>query len=166
MKEWTIQRLPNPGIHSIISLQTLTPLHILARFYRKDPDVAVSCETMPGPSKHRSGCSQSAIGQITGPPMEELEKVPKELGGSATLQVEQQYELTSTPQSSCLQLHMYQKMAQSALLEREAHWSCKLQMLQYRGTPGPRSGSRWVGEQVGRGVVGRVWGTFGIAFEL
>jgi hypothetical protein len=40
---------------------------------------------MPGPSKHRSGCSQSAIGWITGPPMEELEKVPKELGGSATL---------------------------------------------------------------------------------
>jgi hypothetical protein len=38
-----------------------------------------------GPSKHRSGCSQSAIGWITGPPMEELEKVPKELKGSATL---------------------------------------------------------------------------------
>jgi hypothetical protein len=30
--------------------------------------------------------------------MEELEKVPKELKGSATLQVEQQYELTSTPE--------------------------------------------------------------------
>ena len=29
--------------------------------------------------------------------MEELEKVPKKLLGSATLQVEQQYELTSTP---------------------------------------------------------------------
>jgi hypothetical protein len=29
--------------------------------------------------------------------MEELEKVPKELKGSATLFVEQQYELTSTP---------------------------------------------------------------------
>jgi hypothetical protein len=29
-------------------------------------DVDVSCETMPGPSKHRSGCSQSAIGWITG----------------------------------------------------------------------------------------------------
>jgi hypothetical protein len=29
--------------------------------------------------------SQSAIGWITGPPMEELEKVPKELRGSATL---------------------------------------------------------------------------------
>ena len=51
----------------------------------KDPDIAVSCETMPGPSKHRSGCSQSAIGWITGPPMEELEKAPKELKGTATL---------------------------------------------------------------------------------
>ena len=30
--------------------------------------------------------------------MEELEKVPKKLKGSATLQVEQQYELTSTPE--------------------------------------------------------------------
>jgi hypothetical protein len=50
-----------------------------------DPDVAVSCETMPGPSKHRSGCSQSANGWITGLPMKELEKVPKELKGSATL---------------------------------------------------------------------------------
>jgi hypothetical protein len=29
--------------------------------------------------------------------MEELEKEPKELKGSATLQVEQHYELTSTP---------------------------------------------------------------------
>jgi hypothetical protein len=80
-----ILRLPYPGIHPIISSQTLTPLHTLARFYRKDPDVAVSCETMPGPSKYRNGCSQSAIGWITGPPMEELEKVPKELKGSATL---------------------------------------------------------------------------------
>jgi hypothetical protein len=69
----------------IISFQTLTPLHTLARFYRKDPDVAVSCETMPGSNKHRNGCSQSAIGWITGLPMEELEKVPKELKGSATL---------------------------------------------------------------------------------
>jgi hypothetical protein len=67
------------------AIQMLTPLHTLARFYWKDPDVAVSCETMPGPSKHRSGCSQSASGWITGLPMEELEKVPKELKGSATL---------------------------------------------------------------------------------
>jgi hypothetical protein len=34
---------------------------------------------------HRSVCSQSANGWITGLPMEELEKVPKELKGSATL---------------------------------------------------------------------------------
>jgi hypothetical protein len=47
--------------------------------------MAVSCETMPGPSKHRSGCSQSANGCITGPPVEELEKVTKELKGSAIL---------------------------------------------------------------------------------
>ena len=59
--------------------------------------MAVSCETMPGPSKHRSGCSQSAIGWITGPSMEELEKVPKDLKGSPMLYVEQQYELINTP---------------------------------------------------------------------
>jgi hypothetical protein len=53
---------------------------------------------MPGPSKHRSGCSQSAIGWDTRPPIEELEKVSKELKGTATLYVEQQYELTSSPE--------------------------------------------------------------------
>jgi hypothetical protein len=35
-------------------------------------------------------------------------------------------------------------------------------MLQYRGMPGPRSRSVWVGEQ----GWGRVEGTFGIAFEM
>jgi hypothetical protein len=35
-------------------------------------------------------------------PMEELEKVTKELKVSAKLYMEQQYELTITPQSSCL----------------------------------------------------------------
>jgi hypothetical protein len=35
-------------------------------------------------------------------------------------------------------------------------------MPQYRGTPGPRSGSGWVGEQ----GTGRVYGTFGITFEM
>jgi hypothetical protein len=38
-----------------------------------------------GSGKYRSGCSQSSIGWNTGPPMEELEKVPKELKGCATL---------------------------------------------------------------------------------
>ncbi|EDL15099.1 mCG1027461 [Mus musculus] len=31
-------------------------------------------------------------------------------------------------------------------LEREAHWTRKLYMPQYRGTPGPKRGSGWVGE--------------------
>ena len=51
----------------------------------KGPDIAGSCETMLGCSKHRSGCSQSAVGWNTRPPMEEIEKVFKELKGSVTL---------------------------------------------------------------------------------
>jgi hypothetical protein len=47
--------------------------------------IAVSSEAMPVPDKYRSGCSRSSIGWNTGPPMEELEKTPKELKGSATL---------------------------------------------------------------------------------
>jgi hypothetical protein len=43
------------------------------------------CEVMPGPSKHRSRCSQSATGWNTVPPMEELDKVSKKLKVSATL---------------------------------------------------------------------------------
>jgi hypothetical protein len=66
-------------------LRILTPLHTLARFCWKDPDIALSFETMPGPSKHRSGWSQSSIGWVTRPPMEELEKLPKKLMGTATL---------------------------------------------------------------------------------
>ena len=72
-------------IHTIISLQTQTLLHIPARFCFKDPDIAVSYEAMTVPGKYRSGCSQSSIGWDTGPPMEELEKVPKGLKTSATL---------------------------------------------------------------------------------
>jgi hypothetical protein len=34
-------------------------------------------------------------------------------------------------------------------LEREAHWTCKLYMPQYRGTPGPKGGSGWVREWEG-----------------
>jgi hypothetical protein len=75
-----------PNLVSVTpSMGVLFPLLRRGIVYRKDPDVAVSCETMPGPNKHRSGCSQSANGWITGLPMEELEKVPKELKGSATL---------------------------------------------------------------------------------
>jgi hypothetical protein len=31
-------------------------------------------------------------------------------------------------------------------LQREAHWTCKLYMPQYRGTRGPKRGSGWVGD--------------------
>jgi hypothetical protein len=37
------------------------------------------------PGKYRSGCSQSSIGWNRGPPMEKLEKVLKELKGSANI---------------------------------------------------------------------------------
>jgi hypothetical protein len=37
------------------------------------------------PGKYRSGFSQSSIGWNIGPPMKELEKILKELKGSATL---------------------------------------------------------------------------------
>jgi hypothetical protein len=39
----------------------------------------------------------------------------------------------------------------SKTLTDKAHWTCKLYMPQYRGTPGPKSGSGWVGEWVGMG---------------
>jgi hypothetical protein len=45
-KGWTIQRLPHPAVHPIISYQTQTLLHMPARFCRKNPDIAVSCEAM------------------------------------------------------------------------------------------------------------------------
>jgi hypothetical protein len=114
--------------------------------------VAVSCEVMPVPGKHRSGCSQSSIGWNTGPPMEELKNVPKELKGSATPYVEQQYELTSIHRACVSSCICSRRWPSRPSLEREAPRSCKLYMPQYRGTPWPRSGSGWVGEQ-GRGRV-------------
>jgi hypothetical protein len=48
-------------------------------------DIAIPCEAMPVPGKYRSGCSQSSIGWNIGPLLMELEKVSKELKGSATL---------------------------------------------------------------------------------
>jgi hypothetical protein len=43
---------------------------------------------------------------------------------------------------------------------KDAHWSCKLYLPQYRGTPGPRSGSGWVGEWVEE-QVGDFWDSIG-----
>ena len=53
---------------------------------------------MPVPGKYRSGCLESSTRWNTGPLVEEIEKVPKELKGSVTLLEEPQYELTSTPE--------------------------------------------------------------------
>jgi hypothetical protein len=50
-------------------------------------------------------------------------------------------------------------------VEREAHWLCKLYMPQYRGMPGPRSGSGWVGEWVGEHV-GDFWDSIGNVNEI
>jgi hypothetical protein len=58
------------------------------------------------PGKFRSGCSLSSIGWNTRHLMRALEKVPKDLKGSATLWEEQQYELTSTPRSVSLVVYV------------------------------------------------------------
>jgi hypothetical protein len=63
---------------------------------------------------------------------------------------------TGALDSSCICIRRWSSWPS---LEREAHWTGKLYMPQYRGTPGPKNGNGWVGEW---GV--RVWGTFGIAF--
>jgi hypothetical protein len=85
MEGRTIQRLPHQRIHLINNHQTQTLLHMPARFCWQDPDIAVSYEAMPVPGKYRSGCSMLSIGWNTGSPMKELEKVSKDLKGSATL---------------------------------------------------------------------------------
>jgi hypothetical protein len=86
--------------------------------------------------------------------MEELEKVPKELKVSATLWLEQQYELTSTPGAHVCSCMCIRRWPSRPSVEREAHLSCKLYMPQYRGMPGSRSGS-------GGGGWGDFWDSIG-----
>jgi hypothetical protein len=49
-------------------------------------------------------------------------------------------------------------------MEREAHWTCKLYMPQYRVTPGPKSGNGWVGEWWGESM-GDFWDSIGNVIE-
>jgi hypothetical protein len=73
--------------------------------------------------------------------------------------VKQQYELTSTPELVSLAAYV----SEDGLVGhqwKEAHWSCKLYMPQYRGMLGLRSESGREGEDR------RAWGTFGIALEM
>ena len=72
MEGRTIQRLPHPGIHPIYNHQTQTLLHMPERFCWQDPDIALSCESMPMSGKYRSGCSQTSIGWNTMPLMKEV----------------------------------------------------------------------------------------------
>jgi hypothetical protein len=76
----------------------------------------------------------------------------QELKVSATLKAEQQYELISTPRASVSNCICSRRWPSWPSLGREAPWSSKLYMPQYRGTPGPRSGSGWVGELGGEGM--------------
>jgi hypothetical protein len=86
-KGWTIQRLPYLGIHSIISQQTHTLLHMPTIFCQQDRDIVVSCEAKPVDAN--SQWMFTVTGWNTASPMEEIEKVPKELKGFATLYEEQ-----------------------------------------------------------------------------
>ena len=103
--------------------------------YGMDPWV---WQSLDGPSFH---LSSNLCLWITEPPMEELENVPKELKGSSTLQVEQQYELTSTPRacsSSCICSRRWPSQPSRG---RESPWYHKLYMPPFRGMPGPKSGN-------------------------
>jgi hypothetical protein len=71
MEGRTIQRLSHQGSIPYI---TTKPKHYCIC-------LTTSCEVLPVPGKYRSGCSQSSIGWNSWSPMEELEKVPKELNG-------------------------------------------------------------------------------------
>jgi hypothetical protein len=88
--------------------------------------------------------------------MEELEIVSKELKRSATLSVEQHYELTSTPELLTLAGYVSKDDLVGHHWKERPHWSGKLYMPQYRGTPGPKNGNGWVGEWAGGG--GRLLG--------
>ena len=69
-----------PGDTSHNQLPNADTIAYASKILLKDPDIAVSCEAMPVPGKHRSGCSQSAIGWNTGSPVEELESIQQAKG--------------------------------------------------------------------------------------
>jgi hypothetical protein len=68
----TIQRLLHLGILTIYSHQTGTILWMLRSACRKEPDVAVSRETLPEPDKYRGRYSQPIIKLSAESLMEEL----------------------------------------------------------------------------------------------
>jgi hypothetical protein len=79
--------------------------------------------------------------------------------------VEQHYELTSTPELLTLAAYVSKDGLIRPSLEREAHWTCKLYMPQYRGMPGPKkkNGNELVGKW-GEGM-GDFWDSIGNVIE-
>jgi hypothetical protein len=74
--------------------------------------------------------------------------------------VQQHYELTNTPELFTLAAYV----SKDGLVSH--HWKESLLDLQtlYAPVQGNARAKKW--EWVGRGVGGRVWGTFGIALEM
>jgi hypothetical protein len=70
----------NKAVMNIVEHVSFLPVGTSFGYMRRRGIAGSSGNTMS-----RNGCSQSAIGWITGPPMEEPVKVLKELMGSATL---------------------------------------------------------------------------------
>ena len=95
--------------------------------------------------------------------MKELEKVPNELKGSATLLEEQQYKLPSTPPPRAVSLVAY--VAEYGLVGHQ--WEERPLVLRrsYASVQGNARAKKW--EWVGRGA-GReeCIGDFGLAFEM
>jgi hypothetical protein len=69
---------------------------------------------------------------------------------------------SGAPDSSCIYIKRWPSRPS---LEREAHWILKLYMPQYRGTPGPKRWSGWVGEWGWVGM-GDFWYSIGNVNEL
>jgi hypothetical protein len=77
--------------------------------------------------------------------------------------VEQHYELTSIPELLTLAAYV----SKDGLVShhwKEAHWTCKLYMPQYRGMPGPKKWE-WVGREVGGEGMGDFWDSIGNVIE-
>ena len=85
MEGWTIQRLPHPGIHPIISHQTQTLWHMPTCFLLKGPSYSTLVRLCQCLANTEVDAHSHLLNGTQGPPMEELEKVHKELKGSATL---------------------------------------------------------------------------------
>jgi hypothetical protein len=106
--------------------------------------VSLFSMNFPDPSIGENGVLKSSTivcGSMCVLSFSKVEKVPKELKGTATLYVEQQYELTSTPELLSLAAYVSKNGLVSHHWKERPFWTCKLYMPQYRGTPGPKRGS-------------------------